>query len=70
MVALLGAEGGQAFGVRLSDLALAEFFELDDARLWLFAPHPQLNGERPANLVPKGRQKEVLAVIARPRCAN
>jgi putative toxin-antitoxin system antitoxin component (TIGR02293 family) len=44
---------------------LAEFFEPDDARLWLFAPHPQLNGERPADLVAKGRQREVLAVIAR-----
>jgi len=44
---------------------LAEFFEPEDARLWLFAPHPQLNGERPADLVAKGRQKEVLAVIAR-----
>jgi putative toxin-antitoxin system antitoxin component (TIGR02293 family) len=44
---------------------LAEFFEPEDARLWLFAPHPQLHGERPADLVAKGRQKEVLAVIAR-----
>jgi transcriptional regulator with XRE-family HTH domain len=44
---------------------LSEFFEPADSRLWLFAPHPQLNGERPADLVAKGRQKEVLAVIAR-----
>ena len=44
---------------------LAEFFEPEDAKLWLFAPHPQLNGQRPADLVAKGRQKEVLAVIAR-----
>ena len=44
---------------------LAEFFDPEDARLWLLAPHPQLNGERPADLVAKGRQKEVLAVIAR-----
>src|ERR1700692_4896473 len=44
---------------------LAEFFEPDDAGLWVFTPHPQLNGERPADLVAKGRQKEVLAVIAR-----
>jgi len=40
---------------------LAEFFEPEDARRWFFAPHPQLNGERPADLVAKGRQKEVLA---------
>ena len=44
---------------------LAEFFEPGEARLWLFAPHPQLNGERPADLLAKGRQQEVLAVIAR-----
>ena len=44
---------------------LAEFFEPEDARLWLFAPHPQLNGERPADLVATGRQRQVLAVITR-----
>jgi uncharacterized protein (DUF2384 family) len=44
---------------------LAEFFEPEDAKLWLFAPHPQLNGQRPADLVAQGRQKEVLAVTAR-----
>jgi transcriptional regulator with XRE-family HTH domain len=43
---------------------LAEFFKPEDAQLWLFAPHPRLNGERPADLVAKGRQREVLAVIA------
>lgn len=44
---------------------LSEFFEPEDAKLWLFAPHPQLNGERPADVVAKGRVREVLAVIAR-----
>lgn len=44
---------------------LSEFFAPEDARLWLFAPHPQLGGERPADLVAKGRHSEVLAVIAR-----
>jgi len=44
---------------------LAEFFEPEDARLWLFAPHPQLNGERPVDLIAEGRQKDVLAIIAR-----
>ena len=44
---------------------LAEFFEPAEARLWLLAPHPQLNGERPADLLAKGRQPEVLAVISR-----
>jgi putative toxin-antitoxin system antitoxin component (TIGR02293 family) len=46
---------------------LAEFFEPEDAKLWLFAPHPQLEGRRPADLVAKGRHTEVLAVIARLR---
>lgn len=44
---------------------LAEFFEPEDARLWLFAPHPQLNGERPVDLIAEGRQKDVLAIITR-----
>jgi transcriptional regulator with XRE-family HTH domain len=44
---------------------LSTFFDPADARLWLFAPHVQLKGERPADLVSKGQQKDVLAVIAR-----
>lgn len=44
---------------------LSEFFEPLDAKLWLMAPHPQLNGERPADLIAKGQQREVLAVISR-----
>lgn len=44
---------------------LAEYFTPEDARLWLFTPHVQLNGERPADLITQGRHKEVLAVIAR-----
>jgi transcriptional regulator with XRE-family HTH domain len=46
---------------------LSEFFEPADVRMWLLAPHAQLNGERPADLLTRGRQKEVLAVIARLR---
>ncbi len=44
---------------------LSEFFEPEDAKLWLFTPHPQLNGQRPADLMAKGRMKEVFEVIAR-----
>jgi hypothetical protein len=44
---------------------LAEFFEPEDAKLGLFATHPQLNGQRPADLAANGRQREVLALIAR-----
>jgi uncharacterized protein (DUF2384 family) len=46
---------------------LAEFFEPEDARLWLFAPHFQLDGERPVDLIAEGRQKDVLAIITRLR---
>jgi transcriptional regulator with XRE-family HTH domain len=44
---------------------LSEFFEPQDVKLWLLAPHPQLNGERPVDLLSKDRFREVLAVIER-----
>jgi hypothetical protein len=44
---------------------LSEFFEPEMRGFGCLPPHPQLDGERPADLVAKGRQKEVLAVIAR-----
>lgn len=44
---------------------LAVFFKPEDVRLWLLAPHPQLTGQRPAELIAGGRQEEVLAVTAR-----
>jgi hypothetical protein len=43
---------------------LAVFLKPEDARLWPLTPHPQLNGEQPADLLVSGRQKEVLDVIA------
>jgi putative toxin-antitoxin system antitoxin component (TIGR02293 family) len=46
---------------------LVEFFEPDDVKLWLLAPHPQLGGERPADLLAEGRLEEVRAVIERLR---
>jgi transcriptional regulator with XRE-family HTH domain len=46
---------------------LSEFFEPQDVKLWLLAPHPQLNGERPVDLLSQDRFKEVLAVIERLR---
>ncbi len=42
---------------------LAEFFESDEARLWLFSPHRLIGGERPADLIQQGRVKEVVALI-------
>lgn len=43
---------------------LAEFYEPDQARLWLFAPHRLLGGERPADLIQRGQLDDVLALIS------
>jgi transcriptional regulator with XRE-family HTH domain len=42
---------------------LAEFYEPDEARLWLHAAHPMLHGERAVDLINAGRTEEVLALI-------
>ena len=44
---------------------LAEFYEPDEARLWLFSPHRMLAGARPADLIREGRVDEVRTLIAR-----
>ncbi|MEM7653792.1 MAG: antitoxin Xre/MbcA/ParS toxin-binding domain-containing protein [Pseudomonadota bacterium] len=44
---------------------LAEFYEADEARLWIQSPHPQLHGERPYDLIRQGRTHEVLEIIER-----
>lgn len=46
---------------------LSEFFEPADVKMWLFAPHPELSGSRPADLLAQGKLDEVLAVIERLR---
>jgi len=53
--------------LRLEWLAeqLGQFYEPDEARLWLFSPHGELGGERPADLVAGDRIDEVLAIIDR-----
>jgi transcriptional regulator with XRE-family HTH domain len=43
---------------------LAEFYEPDQARLWLFSPHRLLGGERPADRIQQGRTDDVLALLA------
>jgi transcriptional regulator with XRE-family HTH domain len=43
---------------------LAQFYEPDEARLWLFARNRLLNGDTPASLIQQGRVDEVLAIIA------
>jgi transcriptional regulator with XRE-family HTH domain len=42
---------------------LAEFYEPDDARLWLYSPHKLLAGRRPAELIAEGDIDSVLALI-------
>ena len=53
--------------LRLEWLAsqLALVYPPDDARVWLFSPHRDLNGERPVDLIADDRMDEVLVIIDR-----
>lgn len=42
---------------------LAEFYDPDETRIWLYSKHRLLNGERVIDLIHAGRADEVLAVI-------
>ena len=42
---------------------LSDFYEPQEARLWLFSRQKLLNGEKPAELIQQGRTEEVLTVI-------
>lgn len=42
---------------------LATYYSSDEAKLWLFSPHPQLDGRRPADLIAERRTDEVLGLI-------
>lgn len=42
---------------------LSEFYEPDDARLWLFSRHRLLGGDSPADRIKDGRAEDVLALI-------
>lgn len=42
---------------------LSEFYEPAEARLWLFSPHRQLAGDRPADRIARGDSEAVLAII-------
>ena len=44
---------------------LSDFYEPDDARLWLQSPHPQLQDQRPYELINQGRTSEVLEILER-----
>ncbi|MFC5500283.1 hypothetical protein ACFPOE_22260 [Caenimonas terrae] len=42
---------------------LSDFYEPQEARLWIFSRQRLLNGETPAELIQKGRVDEVLAAV-------
>jgi transcriptional regulator with XRE-family HTH domain len=42
---------------------LSDFYEPDEARLWLFARHPLLDGDRPFDRIKAGQIDGVLALI-------
>lgn len=42
---------------------LAAYYTSDEAKLWLFSPHPLLDGQRPADLIAERRTDEVLQLI-------
>ena len=54
----------------LSDLyfvvgRLREYYSADEIRMWLYARHPQLAGERAIDLINRNRSEDVLRVIDR-----
>lgn len=54
----------------LSDLhyvvnRLRDYYTRDEVRVWLFARHPQLGGERAIDLINQGKSEAVLEVIER-----
>lgn len=56
--------------LRIADLyyvvgRLNEFYDPDEIRVWLYARHPQLNGERAIDLIHANRANEVLEILAR-----
>ena len=42
---------------------LSDFYEPNEARLWIFSRQRLLNGETPAELIQRGRVDEVLVVV-------
>ena len=42
---------------------LATYYSAEEAKLWLFSPHLQLDGRRPADLIAERRTDEVLRLI-------
>ncbi|NJM81845.1 MAG: DUF2384 domain-containing protein [Tabrizicola sp.] len=51
--------------LRMVEERLLEFYEPDEARLWLQTRHPQINDEKPSDLISNNRTSEVLELIDR-----
>lgn len=54
----------------LSDLhyivgRLSEYYEPPEIRVWLYAPHPQLDGKRAIDLINDNRSADVLKILDR-----
>ena len=54
----------------LSDLhfivqRLAEYYSADEIRVWLYARHPQLEGQRAIDVINQNRSEEVLRILDR-----
>jgi transcriptional regulator with XRE-family HTH domain len=44
---------------------LSQFYSPEESRLWLFSPHADLKGARPADAIKEGNTDRVLAIIDR-----
>lgn len=54
----------------LSDLhyivaRLNEYYTPGEIRLWLYAPHPQLEGQRAIDLIAKDKSEDVIGIVDR-----
>ncbi len=46
-------------------MRLSEYYSAEEIRTWLYAKHPQLNGERAIDLIHQDRSEEVLNILDR-----
>lgn len=46
-------------------MRLSEYYSAEETRAWLYAKHPQLDGERAIDLIHHRRSEEVLGILDR-----
>ena len=44
---------------------LKSYYDVEDIKIWLHTPHPQLNGQKAIDLIHAGRVKDVFRVLDR-----